>query len=314
MQNSNIGDSLRILASKKIVRRAKNVPRDNLTFLLPAQEYVAFHGVTKDWQRVELNGLDRQQLVGKALRGNRKHDAYLQAGLEPSRPASETRSITAWANPKQMAKFYSAGFSGACVGFESNRALGKDFVVHLSVQCKYSHNRKACSQSVRFTFGWCVYTADRVCHFYPHTQLPDARRQWIRDYAFSIPAEMRVRGRDNKGGRIIVHDDYFLHSHFDEFRSTYPAPKKRPRPTAQLEYVPLPIEKRLKGTWVADRLARLSISEPTPTPTVTAPAVAVATAVVYSGPFGPVSLAVSHPDATWATAFAVPLHARLVPF
>jgi len=220
------GNSLKTVARKKIARRLTNVPRDHISFYMSGQEYKAFHAVTKDWTRVELNKKSRLDLIGKAWKKKRKHDFYSSTCEEPTTPRTETRKLELGKDTNKMHAFMSIEWMlGKTVGWGCIRVLkGTDFAILTSIYAKFVYNAQEGTQGVRFSFSWSVYSPDRELKFYPHTKTSISRRNFLRQHVFSFPAEVFCRGRQRDGSRAAVDIGFNRWRRFEDLSCNRPAP------------------------------------------------------------------------------------------
>ena len=223
------GTSLCDVICKKIARRVGNIPRDHISFYMSGQEYKAFHAVTKDWQRIELNGKSRMDLIAKAFKKKRKHDTYSRTCEEPTLPRTETRKLELGKDTDKMHKFMAIEWIlGKTMGWGCIRVLkGTDFAILTSIRAKYVRNTTEGTQGIRISFSWSVYSPNHELKFYPHTKIPVSRRNFLRRHVFSFPAEVFCRGRQRDGTRAIVDIGFNRWKCFDDLSFSRPAPVPR---------------------------------------------------------------------------------------
>jgi hypothetical protein len=130
----SIGESLQRQIRYVIARRLSNIPRDNISILLPAQEYSVFHRATAGARRIELDGNNREDLIRKALKKQLKHDSFLGSQQELRRPRSETRELSLWNDARALGKWLALQDCGLSTvnGLDYSKALvgGDIAIVH----------------------------------------------------------------------------------------------------------------------------------------------------------------------------------------
>ena len=287
MQNHIVGETLRNDVSKKLLKRANEIPRDNIQLVITLQEYDVYCACFDKWRRVELNGKDRRQLIFKALREKRVSGHYLVACREPTRPKSETREEHWWssntAGSSELGRFLSAH---TCLlqsvdGLENHRVLPTGEIVCIySASAKFTFSPETKSQRITVTFSYCVLRpGSRAVVFNPHSRVDQGTRVWIRKQLQAVPDEIRVRNR-----RCTLPERYFSAREYQKYKRgtvavapttavpTEPRvatarspPKQKKRPLTKWEaqgaFDAQRKRLRIQGVFWRDRFASLSLTD-----------------------------------------------------